>query len=174
MGDLMTNEVVKFRTRLRWSVLLLGPCLIALGTAMPVIGMLILRKGLESADDGIATYETIMRIISLVGNWMAIFGAFNTVYKLILYKTSEFGISNHRLIVKSGFFRKMTREQHLAELTGFTINQSIAGRWLGYGSITIIWAGGAKTKFKQIRAPIELRQAASRELEAQRSQRQAS
>lgn len=84
--------------------------------------------------------------------------AFGTgMASLINYTTSEFGVTNKRVIVKVGFIRRNSLEVLLNKVEGIQVNQGILGRILGYGSITVTGTGGTKDPFHKIAAPLEFR-----------------
>ena len=62
----------------------------------------------------------------------------------ILRWTDEFVITNKRIICKTGIFSRRTLEMNLNKIESVNIDQSIFGRMLGYGTITIIGTGGTK------------------------------
>ena len=64
------------------------------------------------------------------------------VLPLIERWTSEFAITNKRVIVKQGLISRQTLELNLQRVESVSVDQSILGRILGYGTITIIGTGG--------------------------------
>lgn len=78
----------------------------------------------------------------------------------IKYSTSEFGITNKRVIVKTGLIRRNSLEVLLNKIEGIQVNQGILGRILNYGSITISGTGGTKDPFHGITNPLEFRKKA--------------
>ena len=76
---------------------------------------------------------------------------------LIDYLTSEFAITNKRIIIKVGFISRRTLELNLSKVESVTVDQSILGRILGYGTITVIGTGGTKEPFGDIREPLDFR-----------------
>ena len=71
--------------------------------------------------------------------------------------TSEFVITNRRVIIKVGFISRKTLEMNLHKIESVNVVQGIIGRILGYGSITIIGSGGTKESFDDIESPIIFR-----------------
>ncbi|GCC11479.1 bacterial membrane flanked domain protein [archaeon] len=97
--------------------------------------------------------------------WLFILIAIATgIGPLINYSTSEFGITNKRVMVKVGFIHRNSVEILLNKVEGIQVNQSILGRILGYGSIIIIGTGGTKDSFHQIFAPLEFRRKAQEQI----------
>ena len=82
----------------------------------------------------------------------------------IEYWTSEFAITNKRVIVKMGLIRRQTLELNLQRVESVSVSQSILGRILGYGTITIIGTGGTKEPFHRIAHPLEFRKAVEGQL----------
>ncbi len=76
---------------------------------------------------------------------------------IIAYTTSEFAITNKRIIMKVGLIRRRTLEMNLQKIETVNINQGILGRMLGYGTVTIIGTGGTRESFPRIANPLEFR-----------------
>jgi len=79
------------------------------------------------------------------------------VLPLIEQWTSEFAITNKRIIIKTGLISRQTLEMNLSKIEAVNVDQSIFGRILGYGSITIIGIGGTRENFYHISNPLIFR-----------------
>lgn len=79
------------------------------------------------------------------------------IIKLVSYKTSEFGITNNRVIVKLGFVRRKSVEISLSKIESIIVRQTILGRIIGYGTVVVGGVGGLKEPFRFISKPITLR-----------------
>ena len=77
----------------------------------------------------------------------------------IYWFTSEFAVTNKRVIIKVGLISRRTLEMNLAKIESVNVNQGILGRILDYGSITVIGTGGTKESFRGISQPLEFRKA---------------
>jgi len=66
---------------------------------------------------------------------------------LIKQSTSEFVITNKRIIIKTGFISRKTLEMNLSKIESVNVEQGILGRILGYGTITIIGTAGQESLF---------------------------
>lgn len=73
--------------------------------------------------------------------------------------TSEFAVTNKRVIVKTGFISRDTLELNLAKVETVGVQQSVAGRILGYGTIVIVGTGGTREPFRDLAAPMSFRRA---------------
>jgi len=71
--------------------------------------------------------------------------------------TSEFAITNKRVIMKVGLIRRKALEMNLSKIESVNVDQTIMGRILGYGAITIIGTGGTRESFHRISKPMEFR-----------------
>jgi uncharacterized membrane protein YdbT with pleckstrin-like domain len=76
---------------------------------------------------------------------------------LITYYTSEFAITNKRLIIKTGFISRNTFEMNLSKIESINVNQSILARILGYGTIVIMGTGSTREPFDRIADPLTFR-----------------
>ncbi len=77
----------------------------------------------------------------------------------IAWFTSEFAITNKRVIIKVGLISRRTLEMNLAKIESVNVNQGALGRILNYGSITVIGTGGTRETFPGISQPLEFRKA---------------
>ena len=79
------------------------------------------------------------------------------IWAQILYSTSEFVVTNKRVVIKVGWLRRRTVETMLNKVEGINVEQSVLGRILGYGSIIITGTGGTQEPFRNIGSPFEFR-----------------
>jgi uncharacterized membrane protein YdbT with pleckstrin-like domain len=77
----------------------------------------------------------------------------------MLRTTSEFAVTNKRVIIKSGWIARRTVEMMLSKVESLDVNQGLIGRWCDYGSITIRGTGGTREKFSMVEQPLLLRRA---------------
>ena len=99
-------------------------------------------------------YETRLHWITFV-SLKALFTLF--IAPLIDRWSSEFAITNKRVIIKIGLISRHTLEMNLSKVESINVDQSITGRILGYGSITVIGTGGTTELFHNIANPMEFR-----------------
>ena len=71
--------------------------------------------------------------------------------------TSEFAVTNKRVIIKVGWIRRRSLETLLTKVEGIEVNQGIWGRVFDYGTIVITGTGGSKETFARIGAPLLFR-----------------
>jgi hypothetical protein len=75
-----------------------------------------------------------------------------------IYLTTEFALTNKRIIGKRGWIRRNSLEILLGKVESIGVRQPILGRILNYGTITISGSGGTRQSFPYIALPMELRQ----------------
>lgn len=75
--------------------------------------------------------------------------------QLLTYVTSEFAVTNKRIRMREGFFLRHTNETRLATIADVSVNQSLLGQILNYGTIFINAFGGGEDPFTMIAAPNE-------------------
>ena len=71
--------------------------------------------------------------------------------------TSEFAVTNKRVIIKVGWIKRRSLETLLTKVEGIEVNQGIGGRVFDYGTIIITGTGGSKETFERIGAPLLFR-----------------
>jgi uncharacterized membrane protein YdbT with pleckstrin-like domain len=71
--------------------------------------------------------------------------------------TSEFAVTNKRIIIKTGWISRKTLEMNLAQIENIGVDQGILGRILGYGTIKVSGTGGVAQPFPGITNPLEFR-----------------
>jgi uncharacterized membrane protein YdbT with pleckstrin-like domain len=143
--NLAVGETVAYRTRLHW--------LIFIKAILLVIGAWIVLLGgvfkLISPDAAIGFY--------IVAGVLAIIALIMFISKWIQYISSEYGVTNSRVLIKVGFISRHSLELLLTKVEGIGVDQSIMGRMLNYGTIIISGTGGTKESFAMISHPLEFR-----------------
>ncbi len=89
---------------------------------------------------------------------LALIGVLGLLRAYIVYNTSEYGITNKRVIMKRGFIQRYSTEVFLSKIEGVNINQSITGRLLNYGSVIIVGTGGTTDYYSNVPNPVYFRQ----------------
>jgi uncharacterized membrane protein YdbT with pleckstrin-like domain len=71
--------------------------------------------------------------------------------------TTETDVTNLRVVHKTGFIKRRTFEMSLDKVESVDVNQSILGRLLNYGNVTILGVGEGKETITTIASPLEFR-----------------
>jgi uncharacterized membrane protein YdbT with pleckstrin-like domain len=134
--NLMSGEQVVYRTNLH-KVVFLGPIILF------VLAVIFMASGKLN--------------LVVLGPLSFLFSIFWAMSAFISLKTSEFGITNKRVLIKVGFIRRNSLETLLTKVEGIQVNQGILGRILNYGTILVKGTGGTSNPFHKIEAPLEFR-----------------
>lgn len=94
---------------------------------------------------------------AVVGSLFAATAAALLFWEWFTKWTTEIAVTDRRVIYKEGFIRRDTNEMNLNKVESVQIKQSIAGRILDYGDVTIIGTGEGETELPRIARPIDLR-----------------
>jgi uncharacterized membrane protein YdbT with pleckstrin-like domain len=71
--------------------------------------------------------------------------------------TTETDVTNMRVVHKTGFIKRRTFEMALDKVESVDVNQSILGRILNYGSVTVRGVGEGAETIDMIASPLEFR-----------------
>ena len=71
--------------------------------------------------------------------------------------TTETDVTNLRVVHKSGFIQRRTFEMSLDKVESVDVNQSILGRILNYGDVTILGVGEGRETIATIASPLKFR-----------------
>jgi uncharacterized membrane protein YdbT with pleckstrin-like domain len=81
------------------------------------------------------------------------------VTPFVRWRTSEFAVTTARVVAKTGFLSSHTAELLLPKVEAIEVDQSLAGRLLGYGTIRLVGTGGTDESFGRVGDPDGLRAA---------------
>lgn len=87
---------------------------------------------------------------------------------LVTVWTTELAVTNRRVIAKSGLIRRFTVEVLHNKVEGLTVDQSILGRMLGFGTIHVNGTGSGRTPVPHISQPLIFRRSALEQIELPR------
>jgi uncharacterized membrane protein YdbT with pleckstrin-like domain len=131
-SNLLPGETVVQRARLHWIVFLKAVAVVVVGLALlflqPIVGGVVIGVGLLMA----------------VPPWLE-------------RLTSEFGVTSKRVIIKVGLIQRRTLELLIRQVEAISVDQSLTGRILDFGTITLTGTGGVKETFHNIANPLEFR-----------------
>jgi membrane protein YdbS with pleckstrin-like domain/DNA-directed RNA polymerase subunit RPC12/RpoP len=134
---LMPGENVIYRTRLHWAVF------------MPALVWFIFA---------ICLFFTRNAAAATVGALLLMFAVFPlAITSLIARATSEFAVTNKRVLIKTGWIRRHSLETLLSKVEGIRVEQSLFGRMWDYGTIVVSGTGGSKEPFRRIASPMQFR-----------------
>jgi uncharacterized membrane protein YdbT with pleckstrin-like domain len=133
--NLLPDEHVVYRAKLHWIIFARAVVVLVVGVVLFIV----------------------LPGVPLAGAVVLLIGILMLVPPFVAYRTTELGVTNKRVIVKTGLIRRRTLELLLRQVEAISVDQSLSGRLLGFGSITLTGTGGVREVFHRVRDPLELR-----------------
>ena len=81
----------------------------------------------------------------------------NAISIYIMINTDECVVTNKRVIFKSGLINTDTIEMKLSKIESLSVEQSILGSILDYGTVVIRGTGGTVETFECVNKPLEIK-----------------
>lgn len=141
--NLAPDERVVYRTR--YHPILFGGAVWFGVVVLAIVALIVHRNDLP--------VETV-RLMWLVG---VVVAASGFVTPFVRWRTSEFAVTTARVIAKTGLLSLHTVELLLSEVEAIAVDQSLAGRLLGYGTLRVVGTGGTDESFARVANPEALR-----------------
>lgn len=156
--NLMKDEAIIYQTKLHWFIFFRGIYFLFISALLLIGGNYL--KTMKPLSVGKQQYplESYYKYIVIAA---AIFLGFTIIYEFITFlrlKTSEFAITNLRIILKVGILSTKTLEILLKKVETISIHQGIWGRIFNFGTVRISGTGGGISAFTFIRNPNEFRE----------------
>ncbi len=101
--------------------------------------------------------ESIILLCLAASAVVAIAALYWTVTAWFHRWTTETDVTNRRVVHKTGFVKRRTFEMSLDKVESVDVNQSILGRLLNYGNVTVRGVGEGAETIRTIAAPLDFR-----------------
>jgi uncharacterized membrane protein YdbT with pleckstrin-like domain len=158
--NLLPNERVVYMARIHpaiflpvAAIFLIAACFLALGASSSYQGAdSSLRVGVSFGVCGAA-------VVALAGLWAML-------QLLVFVMSTEFGLTDRRIIAKRGLIRRRSLELLLTKVESVHVNQDLLGRIFDFGTVTITGTGGTRERFPAISNPLKLRRLIHEQIEA--------
>jgi len=109
----------------------------------------------------------------LIAVALGITGCYWLIQAYIAFLTSEYGVTDKRVIMKVGWIRRKSLEIMIEKVEGVLVDQSVIGRIFDYGAVSIIGTGGTTDQFAHIPNPLLFRRTVQQQIDQiELSQRQ--
>jgi uncharacterized membrane protein YdbT with pleckstrin-like domain len=149
---LQPGETVEYLTSYHWliyfrAVLLLIVALIAL-VASAMVG---------DINPGIVTPDQISLALQIVALIFALFAFVSWLRALLQRISTELAVTDRRVIYKTGLIRRFTIEINRSKVETVGVVQSLPGRMLGYGTVTVRGTGGSFEPIAFVGDPLTFR-----------------
>jgi uncharacterized membrane protein YdbT with pleckstrin-like domain len=84
-------------------------------------------------------------------------GVILLIQQWLRWWVTEIAVTDRRVIYKKGLIRRHTNEMNMDKVESVQIDQSVLGRLLDYGDVTILGTGEGFETLRTVANPIELR-----------------
>jgi uncharacterized membrane protein YdbT with pleckstrin-like domain len=128
-SNLLDGEHVVYRTRLHWLLFIL-PILFTALVLSPIAWLMA-----NGTWKSFAWIPLALGLLVLVATF-------------IKRQSSDFAVTNKRVMMKVGVFATRSIELLLNKIEAIAVNQSLMGRVLGYGDIAVTGSGAPKNRFR--------------------------
>ena len=81
------------------------------------------------------------------------------IYEWLRLRSIELGVTNRRVVRKTGIFSRQTEELRLASIETIDLRQSVWGRMLGFGDVVLTGRGESSMIFGRIAQPLDAKRA---------------
>ncbi len=144
-NNLMDDEQMVHATRLHPIILL-----------MPA-AMTSLLAGSFAIVDSIPYAQLLVAIFLFLSLW-------RLADRLVLFLSTEFGVTSKRVLGKTGFIRRTSLDIVLNKVEAIRLSQSILGRILNYGDIEVTGTGGTDETLRYLPDPLTFRKVVQEQL----------
>jgi len=164
--NLVSGETLLYRTRHHW-LMLLGPVIGALVLLIPGIGLLIEAIALRDTDGLAVGSSTVSPKAMAIAAAIFVLAAIVTLsYGVAKRNATEMAVTNRRVLIKTGIASRRTTDLMLSRVESIGVEETAAGRVLGYGSVVVRGTGGTPEPFLMIAHPQEFRRAVQEQIGA--------
>ncbi len=129
--NLSANERILYKGKIHWFIY-------ARGLFFIILGLLV----------GTASYAA--------AGFLVFVGVISLLMALMVATSSEFAVTNRRVVLKTGVVKRRFTELQLNRSEGLLVEEGLMGRMLGYGSVKIT-SGGVTEKFPMLAKPFEFK-----------------
>jgi membrane protein YdbS with pleckstrin-like domain len=150
---LLTGERIVYRAKLHWTIFLTSIVVVLLGIALAIL------------------LQVVQPAYSYAGLGLAGVGLLLAIGPAIRYVTSEFAVTDKRVLGKVGFIERESDETLLSKVEAIAVDQGVLGRVFGFGTVTITGTGGTPEVFSKISEPLEFRRQIQSQIISQEERR---
>ncbi len=136
---LMSGETIIYQTKLNWTEYLKG--------------LLIMFVGLYFASSS-----------GVFGGLLVFAGILALGLTYLRISSSEFAVTDKRVLIKVGIFKTQSLETMLNKVEGIHVDQGIIEKMVDSGTITVKGTGGTNTPFRNINNPFAFRSAVNEQI----------
>ena len=141
---LQPGETIQHAAKLHWfiylrTILLLIICVILVGTIF-------------TSDN-----QTLNLALGIAAIIFGLLGLLTGLGAFIRRATTDLAVTDHRVIYKTGLLSRHTIEMNRDKVESVDVDQTVAGRIFGYGTIVVRGTGGSLELIRNIADPLTFR-----------------
>jgi len=164
--NLVPGEILQYRTRHHWLVLL-GPVFGGLVLLVPGVALLVEAIAARDSAGLVVGNSTISPKMMAIAGAILLAAAIITIsYGVAKRNATEMAVTNRRVLIKTGMTSRRTLDLMLSRVESIGVEETAAGRMLGYGSVIVRGTGGTPEPFLMIAHPQEFRRAVQEQIGA--------
>jgi uncharacterized membrane protein YdbT with pleckstrin-like domain len=146
--NLMPNEKILLRSKIT-PFIFLSPLVIFL------MALFFVFYSISQTNNHTESGSAIGSVLFCFAGILFLYSIIEAISVLARMLTTEFAVTNRRVIAKSGFIRRNSLDLRLTKIESVEVNQNILGRMLSFGTITLTGTGGTHQSFRGIVDPVE-------------------
>jgi uncharacterized membrane protein YdbT with pleckstrin-like domain len=164
--SLVPGETLLYETRHHWLVLL-GPLVLGL-ILVALAGGLLVESVQAQHGKGVVAGASRTEIQAMeIGAAVLLVVAIGTfMYGVTKRNATEMAVTNRRVLIKTGLGSRRTLDLMLSRVESIGVEETFAGRMLGYGSVVVRGTGGTPESFVMIANPQEFRRSVQEQIGA--------
>ena len=138
--NLMSGEQIEYQAQVHWIVYTPAVLLLIIAIVFFIFG----TNPDASFANGLGAFFVLAAMVAVAAAY-------------VRKKSSEFAVTNRRVLIKVGLLSRHTLELLLHKVEGIGVDQPLPGRILGFGTIVVTGTGGTREHFDNIADPLEFR-----------------
>jgi uncharacterized membrane protein YdbT with pleckstrin-like domain len=164
-NNLLPGEKILFRTKKHFIIFFMPAVFVALAF------FLTLNFKIPDTINGTLNQIShqvpfLNQVPHLAAVFMLLLAAYSGILKGITYLSSDYVVTNTRVIMRQGFFDRYVCDMRLNTVANVSVDQNLIAQALNYGSVAINGFGGATDYFYEIANPVALQKAVNSQLDA--------
>ncbi len=103
---------------------------------------------------------------AILGGLFALCGVVMCLRALLFFTTSEYAVTDRRVVMKMGWLSRDAVEIFLQRVEALNVSQSVLGRILNYGTVIVIGTGGTSDYYPSVPRPMEFHRTVQQQMNA--------
>ena len=154
--SLLKNEKLVFWTRPHWIIFFAPVFALLVASWFILFGDQVLKSSIKLMEYSIPEICTAIALAV---------GIFTGIGAIITFKTSEYGVTNKRVLMKTGLIQRNSLEIFLEKIEAIHVDQSILGRILNFGTLIVVGTGGTQDPFFNVPKPLHFRRIVQQQID---------